>query len=194
MPGIKPGMTKLEVSHAAMLIVRLAKIAMCLSLAVFCLLVGFDNIADPKSNYAFVAHVMSMDTTFPGSELMYRAITSPIAWQIAFALIIAAEIVGGLLFLAGAWHLWQARLAPAADFDAAKGYAIAGALLAFLLWFFGFMVIAGEWFAMWQSKNWNAQQSAFRLTLTVLAVLIFLAQPDSELPERTGSSRRRQKT
>src|SRR5688500_20295318 len=96
-----------------MLITRVAKIAMCLSLAVFCLLVGIDNIADPRSNYAFVAHVMSMDTTFPGNTLMYRAITSPAAFQLAFALIIAAEIVAGLLFLAGAWRLWQARLAPA---------------------------------------------------------------------------------
>src|SRR5688572_30174114 len=67
----------------------------------------------PRSNYAFVAHVMSMDTTFPGNTLMYRAITSPAAFQLAFALIIAAEIVAGLLFLAGAWRLWQARLAPA---------------------------------------------------------------------------------
>ncbi len=171
-----------------MLITRLAKIAMCLSLAVFCLLVGIDNIADPKSNYAFVAHVMSMDTTFPGNTLMYRAITSPVAFQLAFSLIIAAEIVAGLLFLAGAWRLWQARLAPAAAFNAAKAYAVAGALLAFLLWFFGFMVIAGEWFAMWQSKAWNAQQSAFRLYLTVIAVLIFLVLPDGEIAEAPAPS------
>jgi predicted small integral membrane protein len=171
-----------------MLITRVAKIAMCLSLAVFCLLVGIDNIADPRSNYAFVAHVMSMDTTFPGNTLMYRAITSPAAFRLAFALIIAAEIVAGLLFLAGAWRLWQARLAPAVTFNAAKTYAVAGALFAFLLWFFGFMVIAGEWFAMWQSKAWNAQQSAFRLYLTVLAVLIFLVLPDGELADAPAPS------
>jgi predicted small integral membrane protein len=176
-----------------MLIVRMAKIAMCLSLAIFCLLVGFDNIADPKSNYAFVAHVMSMDTTFPGNNLMYRSITSPVAWLIAFALIIATEIVAGLLFVAGAWRMWLARLSSAAEFNVAKTYAIAGALLGFLLWFFVFMVIAGEWFAMWQSKEWNAQQSAFRLSLTILAVLIFLAQPDVELSEHGSPSRRRMK-
>ena len=190
---MNPGMTQLfgERARPGMPIVRLAKIAMCLSLAVFCLLVGFDNISDPKSNYAFVAHVMSMDTTFPGNTLMYRAITSPVAWQIAFALIIATEIVAGLLFLAGAWRMWRARLAPASEFNSAKSYAIAGALIGFLLWFFVFMVIAGEWFAMWQSKEWNAQQSAFRLSLIVLAVLIFVAQPDADLPKPASATGRR---
>ena len=118
-----------------------------------------------------------MDTTFPGNELMYRSITNPLLWQVGYALIIAAEGVTGLLFLAGAVRLWQARNAPGADFNRAKAYAIAGALFAFLVWFFGFMVIAGEWFAMWESKTWNGQEAAFRFYMAVLAVLILLNQP-----------------
>ena len=57
-----------------MLITRLAKILISLSLALFCLLVAFDNITDDGTNYAAVQHVLSMDTTFPGNKLMYRAI------------------------------------------------------------------------------------------------------------------------
>ncbi|MGB6346484.1 MAG: DUF2165 domain-containing protein [Methyloceanibacter sp.] len=166
-----------------MLITRLAKIAMCLALAVFCLVVTFDNITDPHSNYQFVQHVMSMDTTFPGNRLMYRAVTAPWAWQLSYGLIVATQAVAGALFLAGGVRLWQARHAPAADFNRAKAYAIAGALLAFLLWFFVFMVIAGEWFAMWQSQHWNGQAAAFRFYVTVLAVLIFVTQPDGDLKE-----------
>ena len=59
-----------------MLITRLAKIVMCLVLAVFCLLIAYDNIADYNANYEFVEHVLSMDTTFPGNEL--RIAPSPI--------------------------------------------------------------------------------------------------------------------
>ena len=165
-----------------MLITRLAKSLISLSLALFCLLVAFDNITDPRSNYEFVSHVMSMDTTFPDNRLMYRAVTSPVAWQITYGLIIATQIVCGILFLVGAIFMWWARASAAADFQRAKAYAIAGALLAFLLWFFVFMVIAGEWFAMWQSRDWNAQASSFRFYITVLAVLIFLNQPDPNLP------------
>jgi hypothetical protein len=51
--------------------------------------------------------------------------------------------------------------------------------LGFLVWFFGFMVIGGEWFQMWQSPLWNGQQAAFRFYLTILAVLILW---DGRLP------------
>ena len=165
-----------------MLITRLTKIVMCLVLAVFCLLVTFDNITDYTTNYLFVEHVLDMDTTFPNNQLMYRAINDPLAWKIAYALIITAEGLAGFLFLIGAVHLWHARRAPGAEFDRAKASAIAGALLAFLVWFFGFMVIAGEWFAMWESKVWNGQEAAFRFYATVLGVLVLLNQPDPDLP------------
>ena len=165
-----------------MLITRYAKIVMSLVLASFCLLVTFDNITDYGTNYLFVQHVMSMDTTFPGNALMYRSITSPLLWQIFYALIIAAEGVTGVLFLAGAIRLFQVRNAPAEMFNQAKIYTIAACLLAFLVWFFGFMVVAGEWFAMWQSTTWNGQEAAFRFYVAVLGVLIFVNQPDVELP------------
>src|SRR5512132_4142433 len=114
-----------------MLITRLAKILMCLALAVFCLLVAYDNIADYGTNDVFVQHVLSMDTTFPGNELLYRSITDPLVWKIAYALIIAAEGLTGVLFLTGVIRMWRARNAPGADFNRAKSYAIAGGLLAF---------------------------------------------------------------
>ena len=164
-----------------MLITRYAKIAMALSLAAFCLLVAFDNLTDYGTNYLFVQHVLSMDTTFPGNALMYRSITSPTLWQIAYALIIAAEAVTGVLFLAGAIRLIQARNAPGAAFDAAKGLVVAASLAAFLVWYFGFMVVGGEWFAMWQSQTWNGQDAAFRFYMTTLAVLIFVVLPDGDL-------------
>ena len=108
-----------------MLIARYAKIVMSLALAAFCLLVTFDNITDYGTNYLFVQHVLSMDTTFPGNALMYRSITNPVLWQIAYALIIAAEGVTGILFLAGAIRLIQVRNAPGAVFNEAKALVIA---------------------------------------------------------------------
>ena len=97
-----------------MLIARYAKIAMSLALAAFCLLVAFDNVTDYGTNYLFVQRVLSMDTTFAGNALMYRSITNPVLWQIAYALIIAAEGATGILFLAGAIRLIQVRNASGA--------------------------------------------------------------------------------
>lgn len=166
-----------------MLITRLAKVVMCLALGLFCLLVAFDNVFDYSTNYTFVQHVLSMDTTSPENTLKYRAITDPLAWQVAYAAIITAEGLAGLLFTAGALTLFRFRNADAATFNHAKGYAIAGGALAFMIWFFGFMVVGGEWFAMWESKIWNGQEAAFRFYMAVLAVLIFLNQPDPEIED-----------
>ena len=164
-----------------MLITRYAKIVMALGLAVFCLLVAFDNITDYGTNFLFVKHVLSMDTTYPGNALMYRSITSPALWTLCYWLIIVGEAIAGILLLAGTIRLWQVRLAPGAVFNAAKGLVVAGVLAAFLVWFVGFMVVAGEWFAMWQSATWNGQEPAFRFYVTALAVLIFVNQPDGDL-------------
>ena len=176
-----------------MLIARYAKIVMSLVLGVFCLLVAFDNITDYGTNYLFVQHVLSMDTTFPGNALMYRSITNPVLWQIAYALIIAAEGATGILFLAGAIRLFQVRNAPGAVFNRAKTLVIAACTLAFLVWFFGFMVIAGEWFAMWQSPTWNGQEAAFRFYMAVLGVLIFVSLPEGNPgpPPKPTPERRR---
>lgn len=160
---------------------RLAKILLPLMLAAFAFIVTFDNVVDYGSNFAFVQHVLSMDTTFPGNALMGRAITNPTMWHASYWLIIAAEGIACLLWLSGAVALWRARRQDAARFNAAKSLVTAGCVLGFGVWFFGFMVVGGEWFAMWQSKTWNGQEGAFRFYMAILGVLIFINQPDADL-------------
>ena len=165
----------------SVLTTRLVKTAMIASTALFALLVTFNNLTDYNSNYEFVRHVLSMDTTFPGNALMGRAITAPALWAAGYWAIIVTEAVIGITLAFAAVQLAINVRAGAARFNAAKKYAIAGVGLGFLLWFTGFMVVGGEWFAMWQSKVWNGQEAAFRFYMTLLAVVIFLNQPDGEL-------------
>jgi predicted small integral membrane protein len=157
---------------------RLVKVAMVGSLALFALVVTYDNLVDYGSNYAFVQHVLSMDTTFPGNALMGRRITSPAVWRAAYAGIILAEGLTGLAFGFGAIAMARQLRAEAVRFRQAKRFVFVGAGLGFLIWFFGFIVVGGEWFAMWQSRDWNGQEAAFRFTMTILAVLIFVNQRD----------------
>jgi predicted small integral membrane protein len=163
------------------MIARLSKALLVLLTGLFSLLVGADNIIDYGTNYAFVEHVMAMDTVFPSSTLTWRAITSPALHHAAYALIIALELLTGGLCVAGAARLWRARELPAARFNAAKDLAIAGLVCGFALWFFGFLTVGGEWFQMWQSKTWNGQEAAFRLVASIGLVLIFLNQRDGEI-------------
>jgi predicted small integral membrane protein len=163
-----------------MLVIRLAKILMVAALAAFAFLVAYDNIIDYGANYEFVRHVLSMDTIFPDDSLKDRAITDPSLWRAAYATIIAAEALTALLLTIGAVVLVRQLRATADAFNRAKGWAVAGLTVGFGVWFFGFLVVAGEYFTMWQSKTWNAQEAAFRFTMVILGVLIFLVLPDRD--------------
>lgn len=164
-----------------MFAIRLVKTAMVASIALFALLVAYDNLADYDSNYAFVRHTLSMDTTFPDNALKGRAITSPTVWTLAYGAIIAAEAATGLVLAYAAFRMMRAMRAPAGVFAAAKPYVVIGVGLGFLLWFTGFMVVGGEWFLMWQSKTWNGQQAAFSFYMTLMAVGIFVCLKDGDL-------------
>jgi len=163
-----------------MVLLRLSKIAMIAALAAFAFIVAYDNIVDYDSNYEFVRHVLSMDTTVPNNALMGRAITDERIWTIAYAAIIAVEGLTGLLLLAGALALLARLRAPAERFNCAKIWTVAGLTVGFGLWFFGFLVVAGEYFAMWQSQTWNGQEAAFRIIMVMLGVLIFVTLPDRD--------------
>jgi len=161
--------------------VRLSKTLLVFLTGVFFLLVGIDNMIAYDTNFAFVVHVMSMDTTFPDNGLMWRAVTDPTLHHGAYWIIIGVELLTGLLCVAGALRLYKERYAEAADFGHAKALATAGLVLGFVLFFFGFLTIGAEWFQMWQSSSWNGQQEAFRMLASVGFVLVFLSLRDTEL-------------
>jgi predicted small integral membrane protein len=162
----------------APLILRLSKAACVAAIALFASLVVFGNVTDYGTNWAFVQHVLAMDTIFPDSTIRWSAVTDPALQQAAYVAIIAAEAMTALLCWIGVIRLLAARSAPAPAFAAAKGFAIAGLTLGFLLWQVGFMSIGGEWFAMWQSQQWNGIQSAFRFHITIIAVLVYVVLPE----------------
>jgi predicted small integral membrane protein len=160
---------------------RVVKIIMVTSLALFAFIVTFDNIIDYGTNFQFVRHVLSMDTVFPDNALMHRALTDPVLWHLGYAVIIAGEGLTCLAFAVAAVELTRSVRDSAVRFNHAKRFVFVGAGIGFLVWFLGFMVVGGEWFAMWQSKLWNGQQAAFRFYITLLGILIFVNQEDSEL-------------
>ena len=167
-----------------MIVIRAAKVVMVAAIALFATLVAFGNVTDYGTNFAFVQHVLSMDTIFQDSKIGYRAIASPALHHAAYAVIIAAEAATALLCWIGAAALLRSIRADAATFHRAKTYAVLGLTLGFLLWQVGFMTVGGEWFGMWQSSQWNGVPSAFRFVVVIAAVLIFVAMRDDELPPR----------
>lgn len=162
-----------------MVAIRISKAILVLMVALFCLLVGYNNIVDYGSNFEFTRHVLLMDTTFPGNRLMGRAISSPLLHHAAYWLIIAGELLASALYLAGAIALLRRLRGTQPAFAQAKTLAVCGLTLGLVVWFFGFMTVAGEWFAMWQSPQWNGVESAFRFVVCIGVVLIYVAQNES---------------
>ena len=87
---------------------------MAASLALFADLVAIDNLLDYGSNFAFVQHVLSMDTTFPDNALRWRAITEPMLWHVAYWLIIVGEALTGAAYTIGSCRADSAACARAA--------------------------------------------------------------------------------
>jgi len=135
---------------------------------------------DYGSNYAFVQHVLSMDTTFEGNALMWRAITEPWIWTVAYIGIIAAEGVFAAFGLIGGVQLFRHRNAGFAAYDRQRVWGYSAYGMGFLIWFFGFIVIGSEWFAMWQSSSWNGKDTAMPLAILFAVFAALLALNERE--------------
>jgi predicted small integral membrane protein len=161
---------------------RLCKLALVAAVAFFLTLVVFNNLTDYNSNYHFVEHVLSMDTTFPDNQGKWRALTSRWEDTLFYATIILWETATAVLCWWGACNGLRNLKSASSVFQLAKNPAIIGLTLSLLQWFVAFLSVGGEWFLMWQSKIWNGQDAAFRMFACIGIILILLVLPDAELP------------
>ncbi|MEV1067720.1 DUF2165 domain-containing protein [Streptomyces sp. NPDC050263] len=154
-----------RIAHASR-VLPLAATLLTGTVALYMLLVAFGNITDFGTNQQFVRHVLAMDTTFQDDDVMWRAVTSKGLQDAAYVAIIAWETVAAVVLAAGTWF-WARR-------DDIRGRALStyGLLMVMLLFGAGFIAIGGEWFAMWQSEDWNGLDAATRAFLFAGVVLI----------------------
>ena len=162
------------------MITRTAKLLLLAGIALFYTLVVFNNLTDFNSNYQFVRHVLTMDSTFPGNHGMWRALPSPAFHMVFYISIIAWEAATMILLWWGGVRLIRAMRSPAAAFNLAKRVAVMALTLSMLMWLVAFLTIGAEWFLMWQSHEWNGQEPAFRMFAVVGLVLLIVLHPESD--------------
>jgi predicted small integral membrane protein len=168
------------------MLTRVAKIFLVAGVGLYLFLVVFNNLTDYGSNYAVVQHVMAMDTTFPGNAGMWRAMHRTWMYHAFYVSIIVWEVIACGFMLYGVWRLWRFRSSEAAAFNHAKGFAIGGLALNMLQWLAAFLAVGGEWFLMWQSRTWNANDTAGRMFVVVGIILLFVNSADEELSADRG--------
>jgi len=120
-----------------------------------------------------------MNDIFSKDNNDWRSVNSKTLHHLLFIIIIIWELSIAVLMWTGAFTMITNFRASATEFKNAKKYASLGLSLGVLLWFTVFIVIAGEWFLMWQSKTWNDQPTAFFLTCCFLLFLIHHNQEDA---------------
>lgn len=158
--------------------IRVSKALLLLAMGFFYTLVVFNNINDYNSNLSFVRHILSMDTTFPGNNGLWRSIHSPVVHWTFFISIVCWEAVTGMLFYLGAIQLLRHLRSPAIAFNSAKTAGVAALTLSLLMWLTAFLSVGAEWFLMWQSKDWNGQTAAGRMFNVAGIILIYVAMPE----------------
>ena len=160
--------------YSTSFLLRIVKVVAVAAIGLMALIIAFNNITDYYSNYPFVMHVLKMDTIFPGSHMHYRSINNIFLFHAFYIFIIAAEAAMAFCCIKGSRVLFKNLKSSAIIFHSSKNWAIAGIAIGIIIWFLGFEVIGGEWFAMWQSLTWNGLPSAERLLSFLVLTLILL--------------------
>ncbi len=149
-------------------------IKICLSglVVLYLFIVCFNNIFDYGANFQFVTHVTSMDEIFSRQKNGWRALESSWVHHMIYVIIIIFELTTLVMIALGTIGMLKARRSDFTTFKRAGRFTTYGLTMGITLWFGAFLTIGGEWFLMWQTKSWNAQNNAFMLTMIFLLLLI----------------------
>ncbi|HMB58888.1 MAG TPA: DUF2165 family protein [Xanthomonadales bacterium] len=159
---------------------RITKIILVITVAMWGLLGAFHNVLDWSGTLGAVGAVTSMET-FEGGTESWQATSSPVVIWLGALFIMLSKLTAGLLCLKGAANMWGARDKDTASFAAAKSTALAGCAIAVIMLFGGFIVIAESWFELWRSDSMRhlVLDSAFRYAGLIALVALFISTRDS---------------
>ena len=146
-----------------------------LMVAAYYLVVGFDNITNPTnpnaSNWPFVKGVLSGDGVPADSGFEWRFIEATWFQAASYIGIMTLETVTGiLLFIAGILGLRAS--ASSSRWNHAQRLTFIGGFLGLGVFFFGFIVVGGNWFIMYLNSKWNGLEPAFQNSVMTITMLI----------------------
>ena len=169
---------------------RITKIGLVLSVALWGILGVRGNIIDWKGTTGAVAAVTSM-STFAGGAGRWEATTNPAIILAGAVFIVLFKVTSALLCLAGAWRMRQHRASDAEAFGRAKTLALAGCAVAVFGLFAGWTVIGEGWFEFWRSDALReaAGGGAFRYGGFIALIALMVGARDGEVGAPNSSKR-----
>ncbi|MDI9337716.1 MAG: DUF2165 domain-containing protein [Alphaproteobacteria bacterium] len=161
---------KTNVSSFQKLNIRIIQSMLSLFMGIYFFIIFLGNITDYNANYFFVKNVLSMKEVFNPENNAWRSITNSTMHKIMYNFIILTECVCCFLFIFGFLKMLKNIHTP--NFIKQKQATLIAYFITLTLFFLGFICIAGEYFLMWQAKSYNAQPTAFMVTLIAATFLI----------------------
>ncbi len=134
------------------MVIRHLKIIFVTFISLLCLFYAAQNVANLEACYQAFAYVLGAVDHQVYPDSIFPAIRSPAVIWLVLVVVVTLEFVAGLLAAKGAWDLWGAKRAPAADFNNAKTFALAGCGTGIVVWMGLFGVFGGALFQMWQTE------------------------------------------
>ena len=158
-------------------VARLVTSVFVLMVASYYLVVAFDNITNPTnpnaSNWPFVQGVLSGDGVPADSGFEWRFIDATWFQAASYIGIMAMEaITGAVLLIGGVLGLRAAR--STSGWAAAQRWTYVGGLAGLTVFFFGFIVVGGNWFIMYLNSKWNGLEPAFQNSVATLLMLVLV--------------------
>ena len=160
------------------------KIVLVAGVALFLTLAVLGNLTMPDVGTGAVKTAVGMQTTFQHPGVMWRAITNPVWVYLIFGCIVLTEAAAAILCWTGAARMWAARKRDTVSFHQAAALARVGLGVTAALYFIGWLVIASEWFEMWQSKELNVLPDAFRIFASAMLILLLVGERDASSPQQ----------
>lgn len=158
---------------------RYIKVGLAVTVGLLAALWSINNLLNWETARGAVAYALSQDNQSGYTAHIVPPVRSALAATVGLIAIIAAEAAAGSLAILGAWRMWSQRNAQSVAFEAAKRFAIIGAGIAVLNWFFGFLVIGGTLIMMGQAEGMEgAIRGAVAMATLSFLALIYLSMPE----------------
>jgi predicted small integral membrane protein len=163
-----------------MMNMRLAKIILVLLPTLQIFQIGINNVFNFSGVLKETGYVMGMTGASLVPDMLWRATDNPVMIYGGSLLIVAAELLMGLVLSVGLFQMWQARALDKASFNKAKRYVLWGFLAGLILFYGGFLIVAGNWFFLWATPAAGALDTAFRYTTLFLLIMLFVAETNQD--------------
>jgi len=158
-------------------VARTVTSAFVLMVASYYLVVAFDNITNPTnpnaSNWPFVQGVLSGDGVPADSGFEWRFIDATWFQAASYIGIMAMEAITGIVLLIGG-VLGVRRARTHESWASAQRWTYVGGIAGLAVFFFGFMVVGGNWFIMYLNSTWNGLEPAFQNSVVTVSMLILV--------------------